>query len=753
MQDLIDRVNDIEIKDICSSGMLYIWINFPKRAKIEWFKNGDRISKFFHKVIKSRRHGNRVTSICNEEGTKFKGDIVAEQFVKHFHNFLGIVDNVTPIVDDNGLFKNKLNDNEAIDMICDVTDAEIKNVVFDIDDAKAPRPNGFTSAFFKKSWRIIRKDICSAIKDFFKNGKLLREKGPKRCALKVDMAKASDTLSWEFLESILKQQGNPISPKLFTLVMRGVSLMVTRKVTLHLAFRYHKGNKELKLTHLYFADDLLVMSHGDHTSVFVIKGEKHRILEVLPFQTGRLLVKYLGISLLSKKIRVFDCKVLVDKVRNKVNDWKYKTLSYTEINKLMKSFLWSQGKGSKGKAKIAWYVNSLWVKWVNRVKLKGKSFWEANVKCNDSRTWKALLELRVNIRPHIFHDIDNVSSTSMWQDTWHSIGPLSSFVNSRSLYDARLSNSCNVIDMIKGNVWIWPEEWNSLCSTSWLSISKVVSSGLSSSVARFGKCITMDSVKPRVLEPGRYAIDVEPIPPRSRNNRKAHLDYLKHLKESVEALREIVEEAKTSINEMKSMRVNSCTDASGSQPRSNTKKNRISPAKSVNKKKVEEHPRINNSSLKTTNRVDSSIRSKRTVINSNSHSVYQTCNKCLISANHDLCVVNYLHSMNASPSVKNVMRKVKKVWKPKQVKQVWKATRKVLTNVGYQWKPTGRIFTLGDQCPVTRLTTSNVLPVQQTAHERIKSTKRSKNSQKPTKKRKSQVKSEDGKPMIKAGSV
>ncbi|GJT07802.1 hypothetical protein Tco_0842264 [Tanacetum coccineum] len=58
------------------------------------------------------------------------------------------------------------------------------------------------------------------------------------------------------------------------------------------------------------------------------------------------------------------------------------------------------------------------------------------------------------------------------------------------------------------------------------------------------KCITMDYVKPRVLAIGRYAIDVEPIPPRNRNNREVHLDYLKHLKESVETFREIVEEAK-----------------------------------------------------------------------------------------------------------------------------------------------------------------------------------------------------------------
>ncbi|GJZ83745.1 hypothetical protein Tco_0648918 [Tanacetum coccineum] len=55
-------------------------------------------------------------------------------------------------------------------------------------------------------------------------------------------------------------------------------------------------------------------------------------------------------------------------------------------------------------------------------------------------------------------------------------------------------------------------------------------------------------------------------------------------------------------------------DASRSQPRSKTKKNRISPANGVNKKKVEEHPRTIKSSLKTTNRVDSSISSKRTAV-------------------------------------------------------------------------------------------------------------------------------------------
>nr|GEW69486.1 Gag-Pol polyprotein [Tanacetum cinerariifolium] len=128
--------------------------------------------------------------------------------------------------------------------------------------------------------------------------------------------------------------------------------------------------------------------------------------------------------------------------------------------------------------------------------------------------------------------------------------------------------------------------------------------------------IIKDHVKPIVLEPGKYVIDVKPIPPRLRNNKEVHLDYLKHLKESVETIRKIVKEAKvkTNVPVPPSTGVNRCTDASGAQPRSNTKKNKILPAKGVNKMKVDEHPRTNKSHLRTTNLVDSSSRSKRTIV-------------------------------------------------------------------------------------------------------------------------------------------
>nr|GEY76755.1 hypothetical protein [Tanacetum cinerariifolium] len=56
--------------------------------------------------------------------------------------------------------------------------------------------------------------------------------------------------------------------------------------------------------------------------------------------------------------------------------------------------------------------------------------------------------------------------------------------------------------------------------------------------------VSKDHVKPKVLSREKYAIDVEPIVPRLRNNKEAHLDYLRHLKENVDTIRDIVEEAK-----------------------------------------------------------------------------------------------------------------------------------------------------------------------------------------------------------------
>nr|GFB73300.1 hypothetical protein [Tanacetum cinerariifolium] len=57
-------------------------------------------------------------------------------------------------------------------------------------------------------------------------------------------------------------------------------------------------------------------------------------------------------------------------------------------------------------------------------------------------------------------------------------------------------------------------------------------------------CVSKATVNPQVSTRDKHAIDVEPIVPRLWNNRDAHLDYLRHVKESVKTIRDIIEEAK-----------------------------------------------------------------------------------------------------------------------------------------------------------------------------------------------------------------
>nr|GEV64002.1 reverse transcriptase domain-containing protein [Tanacetum cinerariifolium] len=144
--------------------------------------------------------------------------------------------------------------------------------------------------------------------------------------------------------------------------------------------------------------------------------------------------------------------------------------------------------------------------------------------------------------------------------------------------------------------------------------------------------------------------------------------------------------------------VKSSTKASGSHPLGNTKKAKIQqPPSSTQKKKVDAYPRIVKTSLKNKTRT---VEPKGTayvqysMLNVNSELICVKCNGCMLSAIHDLCVLNAVIARVKSKSIKKNSKR--KVWKP---------TGKVFTNIGYTWRPTGRTFTIvGNECPLTRIT-------------------------------------------------
>ncbi|GJT02688.1 hypothetical protein Tco_0823857, partial [Tanacetum coccineum] len=135
--------NDPNNNEVNKEGVVVLkeYKELMQKTKIDSLKEGDMNTTYFHKVLKSKQNKNRIESIYDENRIRYEGDQVPGQFVKHFQMFLGKEVLVKSIEDMDDLFTCTLTNEEAL--------LTVKEVV--------------------------EKDICEAIKDFFFNGKLLKE--------------------------------------------------------------------------------------------------------------------------------------------------------------------------------------------------------------------------------------------------------------------------------------------------------------------------------------------------------------------------------------------------------------------------------------------------------------------------------------------------------------------------------------------------------------------------------------------------
>lgn len=174
---------------------------------------------------------------------------------------------------------------------------------------------------------------------------------------------------------------------------------------------YHPRCQSILLTHLCFADDLMVFTDGTKRSIEgvlkifeefaamsglkislekstiytagISENQKVDILTSFPFATGHLPVRYLGLPLLTKKMTISDYMPLVEKIKKMMKSWTWRFLSHAgrlqlissvitsmanfwmsafrlpssclkEIESLCSAFLWSGPEMKTSKAKVCW---------------------------------------------------------------------------------------------------------------------------------------------------------------------------------------------------------------------------------------------------------------------------------------------------------------------------------------------------------------------------------------------------------------
>ncbi|KAJ9536731.1 hypothetical protein OSB04_un000116 [Centaurea solstitialis] len=392
----LDPSNAVLQEDLAHLRVAYqhaCWVELraaKQRAKVRWLEDGDANTKYFHHVVREKRHVNHIQAVSNVDGNFVYDDTVPKAFIDYFKSIIGTSDDVIQPFMEEDLFSTKLSMQEALFMIRPITDEDIKDAMFSIGSDKAPGPDGFSSKFFKAAWEVVGNDVMTAVHNFFYRGLLLRElnhtllcllpkvanasmvsdyrpiaccsvlykciakiivervkpsldrlisraqsafipgrrivdnilmahelvsgyhlnKGPPRCAFKIDLRKAYDMVNWDFLFTMLKgcglheviirwikemvttpsysiaingeswghfkgargiRQGDPMSPYLFTFVMEGFSMILKMCIEEANEFGFHHGCADIQISHLCFADDLFVFTRGDVASVEVLK--------------------------------------------------------------------------------------------------------------------------------------------------------------------------------------------------------------------------------------------------------------------------------------------------------------------------------------------------------------------------------------------------------------------------------------------------------------------------------------------------
>ncbi|KAL2235609.1 UNVERIFIED_CONTAM: hypothetical protein Sindi_1293100 [Sesamum indicum] len=141
-------------------------------------KGGDQCSRVFFRKIAQRRSARRIFQINDDQGsTHTDPEEVINEFVTYYQNLLG-GDIRRTGVDIRTLrpwARHILSNEESTTLMLPFTPVDVKQAVFDIDEDKAPGPDGYSSGFFKPAWPIVGQEVTSAVLDYFSTGRLLKQ--------------------------------------------------------------------------------------------------------------------------------------------------------------------------------------------------------------------------------------------------------------------------------------------------------------------------------------------------------------------------------------------------------------------------------------------------------------------------------------------------------------------------------------------------------------------------------------------------
>uniref|UniRef100_A0A453K4I6 Uncharacterized protein n=1 Tax=Aegilops tauschii subsp. strangulata TaxID=200361 RepID=A0A453K4I6_AEGTS len=293
---------------------------WQQRAHVNWLKNGDRNTGFFHAHASERRRVNTIRSLKRDGGGVVEREEEIGPFISNYYKSL-FMSSAGPLNDELLQHVPKTVTHEMNEQLMKpLSGDEITHALNSIGDFKAPGPDGMPAIFYKKFWEKMGAKIQEEVLSVLNGGDmpagwnetiivLIPKKGGRDglVAVKLDMSKAYDRVEWDFLEKMMVhmgfssawrglRQGDPLSPYLFILCAEAFSILLQHAELDHTIEGIQICPQAHRINHLFFADDSLIVMKAT-----VASAEKlQQVLALYEAQSGQMINKDKSSAFFSK---------------------------------------------------------------------------------------------------------------------------------------------------------------------------------------------------------------------------------------------------------------------------------------------------------------------------------------------------------------------------------------------------------------------------------------------------------------------
>ncbi len=144
------------------------------RSKIKWTNEGERSTKFFFNLEKSRQSSNVIRQLKDEHGALKTLDNEILQIGTKFYDKLFETKNISQQDINDFLndteFENVLTERQKLECDEPISEKEITNVIKNLKTEKSPGCDGITPEFYKKYWNKIKHLFMNMIEETYRKG-------------------------------------------------------------------------------------------------------------------------------------------------------------------------------------------------------------------------------------------------------------------------------------------------------------------------------------------------------------------------------------------------------------------------------------------------------------------------------------------------------------------------------------------------------------------------------------------------------